>query len=561
MATQAELKARLSLDSALFERGIALAHSATGKLGTTFTTVGGMGVAAWAKIGAAVAALGGAAGFVRGVHNALELGSSLKEMSDRTGIAVDKLVVLQEAFRQAGLDASDVGTAINKMQRYIEQAGPEKLGDAFYRLQQLRPEEQFGELARVISSMPTASQRAAASIEAFGKAGGRLLQVFASAGGMADIQRAIGQQADLLGKNADKFDDVADKLRQIGTQLRGFFVGVAAGVVNFIQPIVNQLANVDFTAVGKKFGEALVSGAKAIVGFFQQPELFFTALKSGLAAAVLSAGNVLIAVFKSALVFFQEGFASMFVGLGSVITATLIDAFQKPIAWFQAQIIGGVSSMQKVMEALKPSPMMPWTRAKMLFEASHGGAEEAAKAYQEILKQPGGPRVGLGEGLTAEEYRTQARDQLKQTFDAAGAAMKEFKFEDIMNAGPEFAKAMEAAGTAVKVGSDWVEKNFKESGQKVAQAFTDAFAPAAPRQWIQRGGPRTPFIPGVIMESAGIFGGHLGGPQAVVSERHMRRERWLAEREAKSKKDSLATTNELLEGIKTYTGQTAQTWK
>src|SRR5262252_5203144 len=105
MATKAELKARLSLDTALFERGISLAHAGANRLGTTFTGLGSVGVAAWAKLAGGLAALGGAAGFVKAAHGAFELGSSLKEMSDRTGIAVKNLVVLQQAFREAGLEA------------------------------------------------------------------------------------------------------------------------------------------------------------------------------------------------------------------------------------------------------------------------------------------------------------------------------------------------------------------------------------------------------------------------------------------------------------------------
>src|SRR5215472_10011570 len=221
MATKAELKARLSLDTALFERGIHLAHAGTQRLGSAMTSVGSVGVAAWAKLAGALAALGGAAGFVKAIHGAFELGSSLKEMSDRTGIAVRNLVVLQEAFKEAGLEAEDIGTAINKMQRYIEQAGPQKLGQAFFVLRQMRPEDQFKLLASIISQMPSASQRAAAAMEAFGRGGGKLLQVFAERGQWGEIQEALGKQADLLDQNAEKFDAVADHLKRIGTQFRG----------------------------------------------------------------------------------------------------------------------------------------------------------------------------------------------------------------------------------------------------------------------------------------------------------------------------------------------------
>ena len=378
MATKAELKARLSLDTALFERGIHLAHAGTQRLGSAFTSVGSIGVAAWTKIAAGLAALGGAAGFVKGVHGALELGSSLKEMSDRTGIAVSKLVVLQEAFKEAGLEAEDVGAAINKMQRFIEKAGPEKLGQAFFVLRQMRPEDQFQLLARVISQMPSASERAAAAMEAFGKGGGKLLQVFAESGAMGEIQEAIGKQADLLGQNAQKFDEVADHLKRIGTQFRGFFVGVAAGVVDFIKPFIDKMSGIDFTGVGKKFGEALTKGAEAVIGFFKNPELLFYAVKEGFKAALMEGANVLIAIFKAAIEFFRTGLVSMFVGLGDTIIGVLLQAFAKPVAYFQAMIEAALAKIPKAL----------------------GGTDEAAQAKEQYTQ--------LTKMLTAVD---QARDK------------------------------------------------------------------------------------------------------------------------------------------------------
>lgn len=666
MATKAELKARLSLDTALFERGIHLAQSGASKLGSTMTAVGGLGALAWGKLAAAAAALGGAAGFVHAVKGALEFGSSLKEMSDRTGIAVDKLVYLQQAFKEAGLEADDIGLAINRMQRFIEKAGPEKLGQAFFNLRQMRPEQQFQELARVISAMPTAMQRAAAAQEAFGRGGGKLLQVFAEMGGLRSIQKDLGTQAELLKKNAEAFDKASDLLKRTATQFRGFFVGVAAGIINVIGPLIERMSKLDFTQVGQKFGQALITGAQAVVGFFRNPEWLAVGLKEGFKVAIMEAGNLLIAIFKTAITFFQQGLVSMFVGLGDVIIGVLMEAFAKPIAYLQAGIEYAAAKVPGAIEnEVDQAKAEVQTLSKMLgvidkardqafgksqapigsisdeerqkarerfleLQASHeklmaqradaesraaGNIPSVAERAQRILRE--GAQVGIFEQKTAQQYLDEGAKELSNAFDKAAEAVKNMKVPDVLGAGQALQNAMLAFNVAVQQGQEAFKKLPETLGlrrkagpgesqelvdqiEANKQAMIDQMKPtkweldpltggmkpviaaAAENQQealdrmqlsLKQRYEETPvftpppmmrdiYRPGAIMGAFGLEGtGGLGGPHAVVSERHARREAWLREKAERGQKEPVQKSNELLEYIKTYTGETADAWK
>jgi serine/threonine protein phosphatase PrpC len=68
---------------------------------------------------AANAALAPLAGAFNAVKESLDLGGQLSDISAQTGIAVDDLVVLRQAFQNAGVGADGVGPAINRLQKAL----------------------------------------------------------------------------------------------------------------------------------------------------------------------------------------------------------------------------------------------------------------------------------------------------------------------------------------------------------------------------------------------------------------------------------------------------------
>ena len=142
----------------------------------------------------------------RGFYSAMEAGGALVDLSAQTGIAVDKLMVLQAAFDQAGMSASDVQPVVAKLQKSITEAAAgndeatakfQTLGVSIKDIQGLSADEQLTAVGDAISKIENPAQRAAMSMEIFGKSGAKLLSVF-SAGGLEDVQENIGNQAALM---------------------------------------------------------------------------------------------------------------------------------------------------------------------------------------------------------------------------------------------------------------------------------------------------------------------------------------------------------------------------
>lgn len=491
MPAKAELKARLTLDKSLFDRGLALAQGGAKNLAGGLASVAKVGAEGFALAGAA--SIGLAAAMVIGTKNAFDLGAKLYDLQKRTGATAGNLVILQQAFKDAGLEAEDVGPSVNKMQRYIEKAGQEglaKFGIQLKAIKGLDPAKQFIVIGQAINSMSNPAARTAAAMTIFGKSGGKLLQLFGEDKAFGNAARALGTQAGLLSQNAEIFHDITIKLGHAGLKLQGFFVGVAARVAGTLLPILNKLDKIDLAGIGQKFGDGIVKGAQALVGFFKNPALLFDTAIDYFKAGILSVGNVLIAAFTTGLEFFKDGMVQVIDGLGSIIIATLMDAFKKPIAYFQAGIetaIGKQTSgsqlpqlegQRKQIQARRTqaqdklysghtdtfqqdkSNFDQWDKMFDNINAEIAKTKDAAAGndaafqsnFDRLMKD--GIKVGLsGEGQTAEEWRQHSKDQMNAGLSAAAQAARNFKVPDALGAGAAFAAANRGLNTAAAQGS------------------------------------------------------------------------------------------------------------
>jgi hypothetical protein len=242
-----EINVKLGLDASGLQKGVQTAKSA----------INGLAVAA-----TVAAVVGGA---FRGMYAAMEAGDALGDMSAQTGIAVDKLMVLQMAFKQAGMAAEDVQPAVSKLQKIISEAGQgnaeaagkfAKLGLSVNDIKNLSPDEQFAKIGDSIGKIQNPADKAAASMDFFGKKGAKLLTVFSS-GGFSDAAENLGRQAALMKENAGVFGRITDVLGTAGSKIQGLFVGMAAQIMPQLTPLVEYFNKLDLTSIGESLGDGI----------------------------------------------------------------------------------------------------------------------------------------------------------------------------------------------------------------------------------------------------------------------------------------------------------------
>lgn len=300
MPRQAILRARLTLNSDQYRKTLKDSSKEAEAFKAIASTTGKIVVAAFA---AAAAAIGAASiALAIGVKNAYELGRQMEIMSAKTGIAVDQLMILQQAGKENGIE--DISTAIKKMQVNLADAVKNGAGPAAKAFNALgldaeemlkkAPIEQFQAIGDAINSIKDPTMKTAEAVAIFGRSGTDLLALFAKQGALGDAATHVGKQAQILKENAARFSAVAVGLENVGLKLQGFAVGVAEKLLPVMEIIANVINSTDLAAAGEAFGKKLRDAADYLVGAIANPQLTVNAFGGYLKYAMLEALNLFI---------------------------------------------------------------------------------------------------------------------------------------------------------------------------------------------------------------------------------------------------------------------------
>jgi hypothetical protein len=288
MAGTVNLKSKISLDDSAFVSGMK-------KVGRATATAAKKASAAFRKIGAAIgkaaarmrnfaliagaltfgAAIAGAYKLGRALKDAFDLGGRLSDLSAQTGVAVDQLAILQQAFEDNGVAADSIGSVINKLQRSITDFGAglstqsrafERLGITFDDIKNKSPLEQFKMVQNAIANMQDPTQKAATAMELFGRAGGDLMALFQDSGAIEKASVTMGSSAEILRKNAEKFDRISDLLNRASVKFQGIILALAEVAAPKLLLALEQFNKMDFAGMGQRFLAGLdIDGAKNLL--------------------------------------------------------------------------------------------------------------------------------------------------------------------------------------------------------------------------------------------------------------------------------------------------------
>lgn len=264
MSAKAELKAKLSLDTSSFSKSLSKARAQAAAFGSGLAKSAGS--AAIRGLGLiTIAATAAAAALAIGVKQAYDLGSALQDAADKTGIAADQIMILQQAAKDNGID--DITGAIAKMQKNLTDAAKKGAGPAAEALQELGlsaddlinklPAEQLQKIGEKIMTIRNPAVRAAEAMAIFGKSGKDLLPLFADAEAIDTASRSIGRQAQLFKEHSQDFDKISDRMGRIHLKLQGFAVGVATSILPAIDKLTKKFDALDLAAQGERFGRAI----------------------------------------------------------------------------------------------------------------------------------------------------------------------------------------------------------------------------------------------------------------------------------------------------------------
>ena len=368
-----------------------------GEIGFGKIAVGATLAGAAAKIGSMAidAAFSAALKTVQSFGAALDMGGRLNDLADRTGIAVDKVLLLERAFQNAGVGADSLGPILNKMQKALVDAedGTSKaayafadLGLSLSQLRGLSPEEQLKTIGKAIAGIPDPAQRAATAMEIFGKSGGALNQVFANFDD--EIQTAklqLGSLPDIMKAGSSQFDRISDNLVVVG----GKFIEFAAGLIDKVKPaldaVTTALSMFDAAKVGQEIGAFFVGAGNGMKLFQKAVDEFKTGnftdgFKLAWEAIVQQAKDTANSIYTNIVAAMKtvgDFIKDQFNGSGPLVLA-ITSAFDY-VSGYIKKVVSG--SLADTFTSLGPA----FSRiAKGLEESSKAGALQSELALQRI---------------------------------------------------------------------------------------------------------------------------------------------------------------------------------
>lgn len=316
----------LFADDSALARGLRGAQAKLRAFGQSVTKIGGV----FAGLGAAVAVplFAAAKAFS-------EVGASIHDTSQRTGIGAQALSELGFAAGQAGADLETLEKGVRTMQKGLLAAqsgsgnlakGLELIGVPLKSLLGLKPEEQFLAIAEGLSTIQDDSTRAAVAMQLFGKSGTQLLPLLSEG---ADGIEAMREQARRLGvtfsdEAAASADDFDDALTAMTKAVKGIVLSVGGALA----PALTQVATV------------LSEAAGAVSRFVKEHQ-----------ALVIIAGLGAVALFGLGAAFIVVGTAAT--GLAAVlgVVASVIGAILSPVGLVVVALVAGVAAFLAFSEA------------------------------------------------------------------------------------------------------------------------------------------------------------------------------------------------------------------
>ena len=354
------LKGKVSLDSTEFQAGlrrVKLASAATAKtIGQGFRQIGGAiqritaSLAKFAAIAGTItfaAATAGAIKLGRELRKAFELGGGLSDLSSRTGIAVKDLVVLQQAFEDAGAAGDQVGITLNRLTRRTQIATQgnnayskalETLGLNAEKLARMDQASRFWEVANAMNRLGINSETTAAAMDLLDTSAGQLFGLFQDAKALENASKTIGTQADILDKNAQTFDRIADLLNSAGKKLQGFFVGIASVAAPKILEVLEKFNNLDLAQLGQNIAQNL------------NMENALEIMKASFNVAASFLGNAVFKALVSALTAFSQLWSNLSIKLSDNLSDGLKEGLKRALISLLGplgMVVGGADAINK----------------------------------------------------------------------------------------------------------------------------------------------------------------------------------------------------------------------
>jgi hypothetical protein len=444
-------------------------------------------------IAAVGAAFLGARGIVNSFRDAIDMGGKLNDLSARTGETAGNLAILQRAFENAGSSGEAVGPMLNRLQRFMVEAGEggkaqteamNKLGLSYETLKTMTPTAQMELLAQKISAIPDPAQRSALAMEIFGRSGGELMPLLRAMSAELDTARAqLGGYPEVIDRTSKALDDIGDNFNAISTKSREFATGLLVNLAPALVDITDKISKIDAAGFGMAISNYFASFMQAATGAYRLGEaldsvkLAIEAMGQGdiggglklmwvtMRNTALNAVNEIFANFRAGLQTIAQFIGTMFDSQGA-LAMVFQTMFRVAANYLKESLYGALAEF---MDAIGRSGMADTFRYE---------AETASKAIKAELFSVGSQIELVGEqaaeaGRAMPENFAKNKAALDPLFDLKDEFAEQAKLQEVIRA-----KLGESAQSAESVATSSKEVSASLTNAAAALAQGDSFSKA-----------------------------------------------------------------------------------
>lgn len=238
-----------------------------------------------------------AAGIALSVRSFVRYGDEVAKMAKRTGLSTEAVSELAHAAEISGASMESLEKGVKRMAKTITDASDGlityerafvRIGLTSKELVGLDPEEAFMKIGAAIGGIEDAVIRAAAAQDIFGRAGTRLLPLFAEgAEGIAKMR----EEAKRLGISMSiEVTRKAELLQDSFTRVKASVLGLAIEIGTVLTPYIEALAVkfTDWTVKAREWIESIFDNREAIHKWAGKAQLGFAAIVAMVRIAVQS---------------------------------------------------------------------------------------------------------------------------------------------------------------------------------------------------------------------------------------------------------------------------------
>lgn len=402
-----------------------------GKTATSVKTSFGSMVKAGAALAIGFGAIKAAAAAITGTlgtfKDALDLGGEMSDLSARTGETAGNLTLLRRAFDNSGVGADKVGTSINKLQKFMDDASQgaklnndvlSRLGLTMADMAGKTPTEQMAMLSEKLSGVTDNGERSALAISIFGRAGGELLPLLTDfSGELKKAQDQLGSMPGVMDRSANAFDAISDNI----TVAKGKFLEFAAGLLESVGPALELattlITRFDAAGAGMKLGEIITGASNAMGGFNEA----LAAIKLG------EFGTAWEITWASIKLQAADSINSIFANIKGLFAAIPVFVSESGIIGIIEALVSGISNkLSSAIRGVIAEFLSSIGKVKAAAEMDMFSKADAARAQNYFTMVNGGIAM-IGNNVM--DAAAKARDAYDKSVSSAGQIIDTTKME------------------------------------------------------------------------------------------------------------------------------------